>query len=74
MLQRLRLIDGVSGVALQSSTKGGAAGGSGGGSCPSGDVSFVVGITFSPLPSAAASAAAVKPGAKSVSNSGGKAG
>jgi hypothetical protein len=55
-LQRLRLIDGVSEVALQSSTKSGssATAGSGGGAsggCEGSDPAFTVQITFSPLPS-----------------------
>jgi len=52
-LQRLRLIDGVSGVALQSSTKpgGGAASSSAAGKCEGNDAAFVVQITFDPLPS-----------------------
>jgi hypothetical protein len=49
-LERLRLIDGVSEVTLQSSTKTGSASGSGG--CP-GPV-FAMQITFDPLPSASA--------------------
>ena len=52
-LQRLRLIDGVSGVALQSSTKsgGGGAASSAAGKCESNDPAFTVQITFDPLPS-----------------------
>jgi hypothetical protein len=52
-LQRLRLIDGVSGVALQSSTKsgGGGAGSNAAGKCESNDPAFTVQITFDPLPS-----------------------
>lgn len=50
-LVRLRLISGVSAVALQSSTKsGGGAGGSSGGSCPGTDPVFSVQVTFNPLP------------------------
>ncbi len=61
-LQRLRLIDGVSEVTLQSSTKSGATGsgssaGAAGG-CPGGDPVFAVTVTFDALPSATASAAA----------------
>ncbi|MHB8532830.1 MAG: hypothetical protein ACYDC2_08920 [Solirubrobacteraceae bacterium] len=76
MLERLRLMDGVSAVSLQSSSKSASASGSaaGGGACPSQDPSFTVGVTFAALPSAAAAAAATKPGARTVSNSGGKAG
>lgn len=57
-LDRLRLIDGVGEVTLQSSTKttGGGSGGSGGGSgsCPGSDPAFAMQIAFEPLPSAAA--------------------
>jgi hypothetical protein len=62
MLERLRLIDGVNEVTLQSSTKGGASGaGSGGASgsgCPVGGPSFTVQVTFDPLPTPAASSSA----------------
>jgi hypothetical protein len=67
-LQRLRLIDGVSDVTLQSSTKGTASGAGGAGGCPAGAPVFQIGVTFDPLPSAAASAAAVKSPAQPVSN------
>ncbi len=51
-LTRLRLIDGVSEVVLQSSTKpgGGGGGSAGAGGCPSNDPTFNVSITFDPLP------------------------
>lgn len=52
-LARLRLIDGVSEVTLQSSTKpaGSVSAGSGGsGSCPGKDPTFAMTINFSPLP------------------------
>jgi hypothetical protein len=65
-LQRLRLIDGVKEVSLQSSTKGSpAAGGSGG--CPGGDPVFSITVTFEPLPSTASSATS-KSSSQSVSN------
>jgi Tfp pilus assembly protein PilN len=51
-LQRLRLIDGVSAVTLQSSTK--STTGSGGGTCPKGDPAFAAQVTFAPLPTPAA--------------------
>jgi Tfp pilus assembly protein PilN len=53
MLDRLRLIEGVSEVTLQSSTKSGSsgAGGSSGGSCEGGNVSFTAQVTFDALPS-----------------------
>ena len=50
MLQRLRLVDGVSEVALQSSTKPAAGGGSGEAGCPARDPAFSVQITFAALP------------------------
>lgn len=48
-MNRLRLIDGVSEVSLQSSTKGG---GSSGG-CPAGDPAFAVQVSFDALPAPA---------------------
>jgi Tfp pilus assembly protein PilN len=55
-LNRLRLMDGVSAVTLQSSAigaSGGGLGGSGGGAaCSGGDFTFTVQITFDPLPAA----------------------
>lgn len=56
-LNRLRLIDGVSEVALQSSIKsaatggGGASGGGGAGGCEGGDAAFTAQVTFAGLPS-----------------------
>lgn len=58
MLQRLRLIDGVNEVSLQSSAASGSSGSvSSGGGCAGTDPVFSVGITFDPLPSTAAAAA-----------------
>jgi type II secretory pathway pseudopilin PulG len=56
-LQRLRLIDGVGAVTLQSSTKSttGSSGGSGG--CPSHDPAFAIQVDFTPLPTPAGPAA-----------------
>jgi hypothetical protein len=57
MLERLRLIDGVSEVNLQSSTKAAGSGGGGsasGGGCASGEPQFSVQIVFSGLPAATA--------------------
>ena len=52
MLDRLRLIHGVSEVTLQSSAQSGSGGGGGGGgSCASGNPSFSAQVTFDPLPS-----------------------
>jgi hypothetical protein len=69
-LTRLRLIDGVSEVTLQSSTqtpKGGSGGGSGGssGSC-SGPV-FAMQVTFDPLPTASATSSPSTPSTESAS-------
>jgi Tfp pilus assembly protein PilN len=55
MLERLRLIDGVSDVTLQSSTKSSA---TSGGSCPAESPVFSVQITYDALPSTTAAAAA----------------
>ena len=65
-LQRLRLIDGVKEVTLQSSTKASAAAAaaSSGGVCPASAPVFNMTITFEPLPSATEAAAAA--GAKTV--------
>jgi Tfp pilus assembly protein PilN len=69
MLERLRLIDGVSTVTLLSSTQsGGGAGSASSGGCPPNGPSFAVTVAFDALPSAAASAAAVKPAGKTVSD------
>lgn len=54
MLVRLRLIDGVSAVTLQSSTKSN----SGSGSCSGNDPVFSVELTFNPLPAPSAARAA----------------
>ena len=61
-LTRLRLIDGVSEVTLQSSTSSSSGGGgaSSGGSCPAHYPTFTALVTFDPLPSAAAAASATK--------------
>jgi len=57
-LDRLRLIQGVSEVTLQSSTKSGASGASGSaaisGGCAGSDPAFTVAISFEPLPAALA--------------------
>ena len=72
MLERLHLIDGVTEVTLQSSTAG-ASGSSGAsaasGGCPGHDASFSATVTFDPLPSTAAVAAAAKTASKTVSDS-----
>ena len=79
MMQRLRLIDGVSEVTLQSSTRGSSGAGAGGaGGCGANNPVFQVTVTFDPIPSASASAAAVKSKSTTVAVtsgiSGGKAG
>jgi Tfp pilus assembly protein PilN len=60
MLERLHLIDGVTEVTLQSSETGSSGSGSGSGSCPANDASFSATVTFDPLPSTSAVAAATK--------------
>jgi Tfp pilus assembly protein PilN len=69
-LTRLRLMDGVSNVTLQSSTKTAAGGGAGGG-CPGGDPAFAIQVTFQPLPTAAAVSAATTTVSTSPTASGG---
>jgi Tfp pilus assembly protein PilN len=66
-LIRLRLMDGVSSVTLQSSTKeGGNSGAGGSGGCPNGDPSFTVQVTYDPLPSVSTSdVSAATPGTSS---------
>ncbi len=59
MLERLRLIDGVSNVSLQSSTKTPASSGSGGGACAAGAPQFTANVSFEPLPAPAVTQAAV---------------
>lgn len=68
MLQRLRLIDGVSEVNLQSSGSGGSSGAGTGGACPGKDPSFSLGVTFDPLPSTSAASAAAAAGTSTVSD------
>jgi Tfp pilus assembly protein PilN len=58
-LQRLRLIDGVSEVALQNSSKAAAGTGSSGG-CHASDPAYTVKVTFAPLPSSATISSATK--------------
>ncbi len=61
MLERLRLIDGVKEVTLQSSTKGSpSGGGTGGAGCGAHGVAFAAQVSFDPLPSVAAASAAAK--------------
>lgn len=59
-LQRLRLIDGVGDVTLQSSTKSTSGGGSSGsGGCPAHDPAFAVTVTFAALPTPPASSSSL---------------
>jgi hypothetical protein len=57
-LNRLRLMDGVSEVTLQNSTKNSGAGAGGTGLCPPGGPAFTVRLTFEPMPAASAIRAA----------------
>jgi hypothetical protein len=70
-LERLRLIDGVKEVTLQSSTSSSSSGGGGaGGGCASHDPTFTALVSFDPLPSAAAVASATKTVSDSATTSG----
>lgn len=66
-LERLRLIDGVKEVTLQSSTSSSSGGGAGAG-CPAHDPTFAALVSFDPLPSAASVASAAKTVADSPSS------
>jgi Tfp pilus assembly protein PilN len=68
-LERLRLIDGVKEVSLQSSAVGGSSGSLSGGACSGRDASFALTIVFDGLPSSSAVAAAGKTPTKTVSDS-----
>ncbi len=57
-LERLRLIDGVSEVTLQSSSANSSGGSNSGGGCAAHNPAFTAVVTFEPLPSATAVAAA----------------
>ncbi len=63
-MNRLRLIDGVSEVSLQSSSKGGSSGGS----CPAADPSFSMSVSFDALPQPTVKTPAI-PSAHSASDS-----
>jgi Tfp pilus assembly protein PilN len=73
-LDRLRLIDGVSSVTLQSSTKAsggsGASTGGGTGGCPNGDPSFTAQLAFYPLPAQSTPSPALSAPASSTSGTG----
>jgi Tfp pilus assembly protein PilN len=69
MLQRLRLIDGVDEVTLGSSTAAAASGSSSGsGTCTADGPTFTATVSFDPLPSTTAVAAATKAATKTVSD------
>ncbi len=71
LLERLRLIDGVSEVTLTGSTSSSIGGGGGAsGGCPPHDPSYTAQVTFEPLPAGSAVVAATAP-AKTVANSSG---
>jgi hypothetical protein len=63
MLEHLRLIDGVSSVTLQSSTKG--SGGGGGGSCAAGEPGYSVQVAFDPIPASSAISSVTRTAASS---------
>jgi hypothetical protein len=67
-LERLHLIDGVKEVTLQSSTAGTSSGSTAGGGCSGRDAAFAAQVTFDPLPSSTALAAASKTTTKTVSD------
>jgi len=72
-LQRLRLIDGVSEVTLQSSTKPGAAGaggGAAGGNCEGNSPAFTIQVSFDALPSSAVIGSATAKATKLTSQTG----
>ncbi|HEY2536780.1 MAG TPA: hypothetical protein VGI24_07335 [Solirubrobacteraceae bacterium] len=73
MLERLRLIDGVNEVSLQSSTqsaaKGADAGSGSGGGCAGGNPAFTAQITFDALPTIPATSTATGASASTVSSS-----
>lgn len=69
-MDRLRLIDGVSEVSLQSSTKGGSGGGKGSsGGCPEGYPTFSLQVTFDALPTPTVKVPAARATDTSVSDS-----
>jgi Tfp pilus assembly protein PilN len=67
-LDRLRLIDGVSEVTLQSSTKAGGTGGSGGGGCSGSDAVFAVQVSFDPLPAVSTTGSSTSPSTATASD------
>jgi Tfp pilus assembly protein PilN len=74
-IQRLRLIDGVASVTLQSSTKTSSGGGStGSGGCPPNDPAFALTVTFAALPSPPAASPALPSASAASTASGGSRG
>jgi Tfp pilus assembly protein PilN len=75
MLDRLRLMDGVSSVTLQSSTRSaagaGTSGGGGGGGCVGGEPAFTVQVAFDGLPTPSATTSAGGTAAASATTTGG---
>ncbi len=72
MLDRLRLMDGVSSVTLQSSTKSSASGSGGGsGACTGGQPAYTVQVAFDALPTAAMTRAGSRATAVSTTTTGG---
>lgn len=70
MLERLRLMDGVNGVTLQSSTKSASAGGgAASGTCPKSAPVFTARIAFDPLPAAPAKTSSAAPVAQTTAPS-----
>jgi len=61
-IDRLRLIDGVASVTLQSSTAtpNATSGSAATGQCPAGDPAYQIAVTFQPLPSSTEIASAAK--------------
>jgi Tfp pilus assembly protein PilN len=69
-LNRLRLIEGVSAVTLQSSTQTGGGSGSASGGCPGTDPAFSVQIGFDPLPAVSSTSTAAAAATKSKGGAG----
>jgi hypothetical protein len=71
MLDRLRLIDGVANVTLQTSSKSASSGGGtgGAGGCPTGQPAYSAQIAFDPLPTPSATAVVSNAAAHSAATS-----
>jgi hypothetical protein len=70
MLDRLRLIDGVSSVTLQSSTKASGSSAGAGGGCAASEPAYAVQIAFEALPTPSTTHAATKSAASTTSTGG----